>query len=465
VYPRGAARHGELGALGNLDADVGKGKARDGARNAADDALAVAHLVGLSCGLAVELEHSERAIHVAAVMEACERLLARVAALREGDGPLIEACLGGQDALVQLAAPARRARQDAKPLELVVRMLCRELAVEHLDRRNSVVGGGNPVGTAEDDRRGVLLGLDLALGGEAHPRHVSANGLAELGLGQEQEVVFAAPPHEKRRDHAALRRQDQRLAGLALEHVVRDDPLQEIGGVGPADPDEGARPDVRSSGDCTHLSSLRIVFILGTVFRSRDERKVREAGIDPARLPPGQHMTVKWPVLHAGSVPHVDLATWTLRLHGEVEEEVVLDWAQFNALPRMSNVQDIHCVTRWSKFDTAFEGVHWSELAKLCRPLPTARFVVAWAEHDFSANVPLASIEDPEALLATHGDGEPLTLEHGYPLRLVVPHKYFWKSAKWLRGIELRSEDRLGFWERYGYNNDADPWLEERYSF
>jgi DMSO/TMAO reductase YedYZ molybdopterin-dependent catalytic subunit len=143
----------------------------------------------------------------------------------------------------------------------------------------------------------------------------------------------------------------------------------------------------------------------------------------------------------------------------------VLDWEQFNALPRSSNVQDIHCVTRWSRFDTSFVGVHWRELAKLCKPLPTARFALAWAEHDFSANIPLASIEDPQALLATHADGEPLTLEHGYPLRLVVPHKYFWKSAKWLRGIELLSEDRPGFWERLGYDSNADPWLEERFGF
>jgi DMSO/TMAO reductase YedYZ molybdopterin-dependent catalytic subunit len=201
------------------------------------------------------------------------------------------------------------------------------------------------------------------------------------------------------------------------------------------------------------------------VFRSRAERKVREAGIDPARLPPGQHITVKWPVLHAGSVPRADLGTWTLRVHGEVEQEVTLDWEQFNALPRSSNTQDIHCVTRWSRFDTSFEGVHWRELARLCRPLPSARFAVAWAEHDFSANVPLASLEDDLAVLATHADGEPLTADHGYPLRLVVPHKYFWKSAKWLRSIELRATDQPGFWERYGYNNDADPWKEERYAF
>ncbi len=201
------------------------------------------------------------------------------------------------------------------------------------------------------------------------------------------------------------------------------------------------------------------------MFRSRDERKVREAGIDPARLPPGQHMTAKWPVLHAGSVPRVDLAAWRFRVSGEVEQPVELTWEQLNALPRSATVQDIHCVTRWSRFDAAFEGVHWRELAKLCRPLPSARFAVAWAEHDFTANVPIASLEDDNALLATHADDEPLTPDHGFPLRLIVPHKYFWKSAKWLKGIELLPEDRPGFWERYGYNNNADPWREERYSF
>ncbi len=201
------------------------------------------------------------------------------------------------------------------------------------------------------------------------------------------------------------------------------------------------------------------------MFRSRDERKVREAGIEPDRLPPGQHMTVKWPVLHAGMVPQVDLAAWRFRVWGEVEEEIELDWQAFNRLPRSGNTQDIHCVTRWSRFDTSFQGVHWDEIAKLCRPLPSARFAVAWAEHDFTTNVPYASLEDDLALLATHADGEPLTLEHGYPLRLVIPHKYFWKSAKWLRGIELLDHDQLGFWERYGYSNEADPWKEERYSF
>ena len=201
------------------------------------------------------------------------------------------------------------------------------------------------------------------------------------------------------------------------------------------------------------------------MFRSRAEKKVTAAGFDPARLPPGQYMTDKWPVLHAGGVPRVDLDTWRLRITGEVEQELELTWAELNELPRTGNVQDIHCVTRWSRFDAQFEGVHWRELAKLCRPKATAHFAIAIAEHDFTSNVPIASLEDEKALLATHADGAPLTPDHGYPLRLVIPGKYFWKSAKWLKGIELSAVDRPGFWERYGYNNNADPWQEERYSF
>lgn len=191
-----------------------------------------------------------------------------------------------------------------------------------------------------------------------------------------------------------------------------------------------------------------------------------ELGYDPARLPPGQYLTEKWPVLQAGGVPkYKDLSTWTLRVFGEVENEVELSWEQFNELPRSSNTQDIHCVTRWSRFDTQFDGVHWRELAKLAQPKSSAHFVIAHAEAGFTSNVPLSFLEDDNALLATHGLGEPLAPDHGYPLRLVIPGKYFWKSAKWLRGIELSSVDKPGFWERYGYNNDADPWKEERYSF
>jgi DMSO/TMAO reductase YedYZ molybdopterin-dependent catalytic subunit len=192
---------------------------------------------------------------------------------------------------------------------------------------------------------------------------------------------------------------------------------------------------------------------------------VAELGYDPARLPPGQYLTEKWPVLHAGTVPETDLATWTFRVWGEVETALELSWQQFNELPRSSTTQDIHCVTRWSRFDTEFEGVHWRELEALVRPSASARFAIAHAEQGFTSNVPISFLRDENALLATHANGEPLTPEHGAPLRLVVPGKYFWKSAKWLRAIELTSRDQPGFWERYGYHNDADPWQEQRYSF
>ncbi len=201
------------------------------------------------------------------------------------------------------------------------------------------------------------------------------------------------------------------------------------------------------------------------MFRSRAEKKVLEAGYDPARLPPGQYLTKKWPVLHAGAVPDVDLATWDFAVWGEVDTPIRLSWEEFDHLPKTRVTQDIHCVTRWSRFDATFEGVPWSEIKKLVGQRPGARFVVAHAEPGFTSNVPIASLEDPQALLATHADGAPLTPEHGWPLRLVIPGKYFWKSAKWLRGIELTARDRPGFWERYGYHNDADPFREERYGF
>ncbi len=201
------------------------------------------------------------------------------------------------------------------------------------------------------------------------------------------------------------------------------------------------------------------------LFRTKAEQKVAEQGYDPARLPPGQYLTEKWPVLHAGSVPKTDLATWDLRVWGEVETPVRLSWEELKALPSTEITIDIHCVTRWSLFDSTFCGVHWRELAKLAQPKRSARFVVAHAEQGFTANVPLEALEDEHALLAYEADGEPLTPDHGWPLRLVVPRRYFWKSAKWLRGIELLDHDQPGFWERYGYHNDADYWKEERYGF
>jgi len=203
------------------------------------------------------------------------------------------------------------------------------------------------------------------------------------------------------------------------------------------------------------------------MFRSKAEKKARDAGYDPSRLPPGQYLTDKWPVLHAGSVAAypADLAGWDLRVWGEVDNPVTLTWDELSRLPRVEVTQDIHCVTRWSRFDASFEGIPWSALAELVQPRPGARFAIAHAEAGFTANVPLEFLERDGALLATHADGEPLSAEHGRPLRLIVPGKYFWKSAKWLRGIELRRDDEPGFWERLGYHNDADPFLEERTVF
>jgi len=201
------------------------------------------------------------------------------------------------------------------------------------------------------------------------------------------------------------------------------------------------------------------------MFRSKAEKKVLELGYDPARLPPGQYLTEKWPVLHAGSVPHVDLARWNFKVWGEVDSPLTLTWSELSDLPTVEVTQDIHCVTRWSRFDARFSGVAWSTIRELVAPHPSARFAIAHSEHDYTANVPASFLDLEGAMLATHADGEPLSLEHGWPMRLIVPGKYFWKSAKWLRGIELSALDRPGFWERYGYHNDADPFKEQRYAF
>jgi DMSO/TMAO reductase YedYZ molybdopterin-dependent catalytic subunit len=202
-----------------------------------------------------------------------------------------------------------------------------------------------------------------------------------------------------------------------------------------------------------------------SLFRSKAEQKLVDKGLDPARLPPGQYLTEKWPVLHAGAVPQTDLATWDFKVFGAVEEPLTFTYEELQELPPMEITVDIHCVTRWSRFDTSFKGVHWRELAKLVLPKPSAHFVLAHAEQGFTSNVPLAALADDDALVAWEADGAPLAPEHGWPLRLVVPSRYFWKSAKWLRGLELLSNDQPGFWERYGYHNDADYSQEQRYGF
>jgi DMSO/TMAO reductase YedYZ molybdopterin-dependent catalytic subunit len=181
------------------------------------------------------------------------------------------------------------------------------------------------------------------------------------------------------------------------------------------------------------------------------------------RLPPGQIITRKWPVLHYGTVPTVDLSTWRFKVGGALERPFELGWDALNALPKREVACDIHCVTRWSRYDNAFEGVAVSRLLAVARPLAVARFVLVHAEQGFTTNLPLADLERPANLLATTHGGEPLPPEHGGPVRLLVPHLYFWKSAKWVRGFELLADDYPGFWEQNGYHMRGDPWMEERY--
>ncbi|NIN95183.1 MAG: molybdopterin-dependent oxidoreductase [Anaerolineae bacterium] len=190
----------------------------------------------------------------------------------------------------------------------------------------------------------------------------------------------------------------------------------------------------------------------------------KETSSDQRRVPPGQRVTEKFPVLHYGSIPKFDPLTWDLKVFGLVEEPLTLSYEQFLELPTMRIVADIHCVTGWSKLDTVWEGVPFQQLMKLVRPKPEARFVMVHCEQGFTTNVPLDVVMDDDVLLAYRYDDAPLTPEHGYPLRLVVPKRYFWKSAKWVRGLELMARDRLGFWESRGYHNNADPWKEERYA-
>jgi DMSO/TMAO reductase YedYZ molybdopterin-dependent catalytic subunit len=188
---------------------------------------------------------------------------------------------------------------------------------------------------------------------------------------------------------------------------------------------------------------------------------------DPAaasRTPPGQYLTEKFPVLHYGTVPHVDLAAWDFRVFGLVATPLTLTWDQLQALPRRRQTVDIHCVTRWSRLDTTWEGVPVRLLLDRAGVQSAATHALVHAEQGYTTNLPLEVLEDDDVMLADTYEGRPLDPEHGYPLRLLVPKRYFWKSAKWVRGIELLDHDEPGFWERYGYHNDADPWLEERFS-
>lgn len=187
---------------------------------------------------------------------------------------------------------------------------------------------------------------------------------------------------------------------------------------------------------------------------------------DPdARVPPGQHLTRGWPVLHTGPVPTFDPATWRFRVDGAVERALDLAWDELRALPPVRLTADLHCVTGWSKLDVAWEGVAFRAIADLAGPLPGATHALVHAPFAYSANVPLAALLDDGVLLAWAAQGKPLEPNHGGPLRLVVPKRYGWKSVKWVERIEVLTRDARGFWEQRGYHTDADPFREERYSW
>jgi DMSO/TMAO reductase YedYZ molybdopterin-dependent catalytic subunit len=212
--------------------------------------------------------------------------------------------------------------------------------------------------------------------------------------------------------------------------------------------------------------------MLQSIFgRKEEEEKIRQEG----RLPPGQALTNRFPVLHYGPVPRFDPARWDLRVFGEVEAEVRWNWDEFQKLPRSQVTLDIHCVTRWSKFDTTWEGVSLKTLVDegFVKPKPTARYLLQHCEYGFTVNLPLSVALQPNFLLATHFNGEPLDPDHGYPLRGVIgaipghvyKTPYLWKGGKWLRGLEFLPQDRLGFWEQAGYHNEADIWKEQRFAY
>ncbi len=184
---------------------------------------------------------------------------------------------------------------------------------------------------------------------------------------------------------------------------------------------------------------------------------------DRMRLPPGQVVTQKWPVLHYGTVPRVDLVPWTFEVSGAVEHPFTLTWAQLQALPRQETLCDIHCVTRWSRYDNLFEGVPLRPLLDRAGVTPDCRYVLIHAEQGFTTNVPLEDLTREANLLALKHNGVDLDPEHGGPVRLLIPHLYFWKSAKWVRGLQFLEEDYPGFWEQNGYHMRGEPWAEERY--
>src|SRR3990172_10789889 len=183
------------------------------------------------------------------------------------------------------------------------------------------------------------------------------------------------------------------------------------------------------------------------------------------RVPPGQRLVKSWPVLHYGPIPKFDEASWDFRVFGEVEHPFTLTYEELKALPSVRVDADMHCVTGWSTLDNAWEGVSFRTLMETAGPTQGAKWVIAHCDHGYTSNLSMRAMDDDDVLVAWAHDGAPLTPEHGYPLRLVVPKRYAWKSAKWLRGLEFHTRNKRGFWETRGYHIHADPWPEERYSY
>ena len=198
-------------------------------------------------------------------------------------------------------------------------------------------------------------------------------------------------------------------------------------------------------------------------FFERNRQETVAKGFDARRLPPGQYLTDRFPVLHVGDIPTYAPGQWDLKIFGLVDREITLNLDDLRALPSVSLTFDIHCVTKWSKFDTTWTGVRVRDLFALAGVRADATHVMEHAEFGYTTNVPLADITTDEALIAYAFDGEEITAEHGGPVRVVIPHLYFWKSAKWVRGLELRAADAPGFWERNGYHMYADPFREQRF--
>lgn len=182
------------------------------------------------------------------------------------------------------------------------------------------------------------------------------------------------------------------------------------------------------------------------------------------RLPPGQVLTKRWPILDLGVRPKVNLKNWHLEINGAVENPVILSWEKFMSMPQSLVLADMHCVTTWSKFDNGWAGVKFLDLVKLVKPKPEAKFIIQYGYDGYASNVPLADCMKENVLIAHTHDGQPLAPEHGGPARMIIPDLYAWKGSKFIKGIEFNAEDKPGFWEVRGYNNHGDPWLEQRYS-